>query len=498
MCATPVLNDAGGLSKTLRDVLTAARFTPEDILAKIGVYEAASIKERDPLLLMQRTGGGSRLETLIRLFLIEMAVDATALQNAIKPMTLEEWARMGLIETDGRVAAARFKLVPYQDMIIAYDLPDRLLAADSQDYVMGIGGSSLTLANLTVRKHSGATLDLGTGCGFQAFLAARHSDRVIAVDCNRRAVELSAFNARLNGISSVECREGDLFDPVEGITFDLIVSNPPFVISPETRYIYRDSGMAGDEVCRRIVRDVPRFLNENGICQILCNWAEFAGRDWRERLREWFQDSECDVWVMRNQSRDVATYAATWLRHTEKLETENLSERFGEWLAYYEKSGIEHVGGGVITMRRRTGKNNWFYADDGVDIMYGPSGDSVLNGIDMRDFLDEAHEDSALLPIPFLLCDDLRLIKQLKPENGVWVEETSQIQMARGLAHKGEIDPYMEQFLIRCDGGRTLGSLIGEMAVALGVEKPKIESTLCTMVRKMVEQGVLMPRLPGA
>jgi SAM-dependent methyltransferase len=498
MCATPVLKDIGGLSQALRDVLAAARFTPDDILATIGVCDAASIKERDPLLLVQRTRGGSPLETLIRLFLIEMAVDTVALQNAIKPMTLEEWVRMGLIEIDGKNAAAQFKLVPYQDMVIAYDLPRRLLAANSQDYVMGIGGSSLTLANLTVRRHSRTTLDLGTGCGFQAFLAAGHSDRVIAVDRNSRAVELSAFNASLNNFLCVECREGDLFGPVEGITFDLIVSNPPFVISPETRYIYRDSGMAGDEVCRRIVREAPRFLNEGGICQILCNWAEFAGQDWRERLKEWFEGSGCDVWIMRNQSRDVATYAATWLRHTEKLEIENLAERFAEWLAYYEKSGIEHVGGGVITMRRRTAKRNWFHADDGVDIMYGPSGDSVLNGFNVRDFLNEIHDDSELLPLPFLLCSDIRLVKQLMPQNGEWIEETSQIHMARGLANKGEIDPYMERFLIRCDGVRTLGNLIEEMAASLGVEQPKIESTLCRIVRVMIEKGVLIPRPPAA
>ena len=102
------------------------------------------------------------------------------------------------------------------------------------------------------------------------------------------------------------------------MTFDLIVSNPPFVISPESRYIYRDSGMAGDEVCRRICREAPRFMTDGGFCQIICNWAEYKGEDWRERLKTWFEASGCDVLVMRNQSRDVATYAATWLRHTEK------------------------------------------------------------------------------------------------------------------------------------------------------------------------------------
>ena len=141
-------------------------------------------------------------------------------------------------------------------------------------------------------------------------------------------------------------------------------------------------------------------------------------------------------------------------------------------------------------MRRRSGRRNWFHADDGVDTMYGPSGDSVLNGLDMRDFLNEVHEDSALLHIPFMLCSDVRLVKQLMPKNGEWAEETSQIHMARGLHHKGGIDPYMERFLIQCDGVRTLGEPYQADGSCAWGRQPRIESTLCDMVRRTVERGV--------
>jgi hypothetical protein len=130
--------------------------------------------------------------------------------------------------------------------------------------------------------------------------------------------------------------------------------------------------------------------------------------------------------------------------------------------------------------------------------MYGPGGDYILTGFDQRDFLDEAPEDAAMLQIPFVLCSDVRLVKQLLPADGEWVEETSQILMARGLAHKGEIDPHMERFLIRCNGTRTLESLVCEMATALGVEQQRIEPALCGMVRIMVQRGVLMPGRPDA
>lgn len=495
MSNSPVPHGTLEQCQALRAVLSAAGFTSQGILDTIGVTDSVSIRESDALLLMRRTRGGSPLETLIRLFLMEMPVDVGDLRRAVAPMTVEEWAGIGLVGIAGGSATARFRLSPWQDMVIASDSPGRLLSAEGHDYVMGIGGSSITLAIITIRRDSRRTLDLGAGCGFQAFLALRHSERVVAVDRNPRATEFAEFNARLNGFANLECREGDLFGPVEGMTFDLIVSNPPFVISPETRYIYRDSGMAGDEVCRRIVREAPAFLNEGGFCQILCNWAEYADQDWRERLRGWCEDTGCDVWVMRNQSRDTATYAANWLRHTERLETENLPERFEEWLAYYERSGIESVGGGVITLRRRNGVRNWFRADDGFETMLGPCGDQVMTGFAARDFLEGVTDDAALLRTAPRLCPDVRLVKQLKPLQGEWIAEAHQIHLSRGLANKGGIDPFVERFLICCDGTRSLESLMGEMAVSLSVEPDLIRTAVCDMARRMVERGVLLP--PG-
>ena len=284
----------------LRKVLATAGFDPQGILQAIGATDSVAIRESDLLLLMQRTAAGTPLDTLIRLFLIDVPVNAARLAEAIAPMVPAEWEEMGLIAVrDGR-AIAKIRLFPYQDMVIAYDVPRRLLTEDGGDYVVGVGGSSITLANLTIRNSCSRALDLGTGCGIQAFLATKHCNTVVATDRNPRAVALAAFNAKLNGFPGVELREGDLFEPVAGMTFDLIISNPPFVISPESRYVYRDSGMAGDEICRKIVREAPEYLSEGGFCQILCNWAEYGEADWKERLKSWFEGSGCDVLVMRN------------------------------------------------------------------------------------------------------------------------------------------------------------------------------------------------------
>jgi len=73
-------------------------------------------------------------------------------------------------------------------------------------------------------------LDMGTGSGVCAVLAARHARRVVAVDVNRAAVRCARINAQLNHLEQrIEVRHGDLFAPVAGERFDLILFNPPFL-----------------------------------------------------------------------------------------------------------------------------------------------------------------------------------------------------------------------------------------------------------------------------
>jgi SAM-dependent methyltransferase len=477
----------------LRGVLEAAGYTDAGILEALGVKDFPSIRGDDIPLLLRRTNQGTPLDTLIRLFLIEMPCDIEALRRAIRPTKLEKWVEAGLVQIDGESVVAAVKLLPFQNLVLAFDLPGRLQTAMGQDYVMGVASSTLTLANLTVRRHASLTLDLGTGSGIQALLAARHSDRVLAVDLNPRAVRLAAFNAKLNEISNVEWLQGDLFEPARGHSFDLVISNPPFVISPEMRYTYRDSGMEADRICRKIVRLAPEFLREGGYCQILCNWAEYTGQDWRERLASWFEGTGCDAWVIGSETRDAGTYASTWIRHTERAKTEHFAQRFEEWMAYYEEQRIHAISGGLITMRRSSGHANWFRADDAPEKMLGPCGEHIVLGFELRDFLETVRDDSTLLNTGLRVSPDVRLERQCVPSAEGWVEEAVQLHLTRGPAYSGRIDPYVANLVIGCDGERRLGDLVAEMAASLGVDPANMISTVCGVVRRLIERGFLLP-----
>lgn len=479
--------------RRLRDVFNSAGYNDKGVLECLAVKDFPSIRGNDVPLLLRRTKRSTPLDTLIRLFLVEVAVDVQRLKSAIRPMQLETWLEAGLVEISWNSVEAAVKILPYQNLWLAFDRTRMLQTNRRSNYVMGIGSSTLTLSNLVVRKNVGCTLDLGTGCGIQALLAARHSDHVVATDLNPRAVRMAEFNARLNGLTHVECVLGDLFEPVQGQRFDLVITNPPFVISPEKRYIYRDGGMPADDICRKIVQEVPHYLNEGGFCQILCNWIETIGQDWRQRLAGWFAGTGCDAWVMRSESRDAATYASTWIRHTERDNPDQYARRFEKWMAYYDQLDIEAISAGLITMRRSSDHANWFRADDALEKMLGPCGEYIVQGFELRDFIENTKDNEGLLEKRLWVSPHIRLERHFVPADEGWLESAQSIHLTQGLAYSGNIDPYVVNLIMRCNGRQRLKDLLSDMAASLGKDPAAIAPSFCDLVRGLIERGFLLP-----
>ena len=106
-------------------------------------------------------------------------------------------------------------------------------------------------------------LDMGTGSGICAVFAARRGAHVVAVDITALAVRCARLNALLNGVErQVEVRHGDLFAPVAGEQFDLIVFNPPyFQGQPEAPWEY---AWRSDDVIGRFAAGLPAALKPGG------------------------------------------------------------------------------------------------------------------------------------------------------------------------------------------------------------------------------------------
>ncbi|MFD4576254.1 HemK2/MTQ2 family protein methyltransferase [Streptomyces sp. NPDC058417] len=113
-------------------------------------------------------------------------------------------------------------------------------------------------------------LDLCTGSGVLALTAARRGCRVTAVDVSRRAVYAARWNARRAGVA-VRVRHGNLFEPVRGRSFDLVLANPPYVPAPDVGRAPRgaarawDAGRDGRLVLDRICHEGPGLLRPGGV-----------------------------------------------------------------------------------------------------------------------------------------------------------------------------------------------------------------------------------------
>ena len=91
---------------------------------------------------------------------------------------------------------------------------------------------------------------------------ARHCERVTATDVSPRALAFAAFNAQLNGVENIELVHGSWFEPVARRTFDLVVANPPYVVSPDAAFTYRDGNLERDEVARTVVEGAAAHLRD--------------------------------------------------------------------------------------------------------------------------------------------------------------------------------------------------------------------------------------------
>ncbi|MFT4009688.1 MAG: class I SAM-dependent methyltransferase [Nocardioidaceae bacterium] len=355
---------SAGVIDRLRAALMQAGFTYDGVASALGEEGHAALLRNETTPGLRRTRGGTPIETLTRLWPLQAAVSASEAEAAL-PGLVDPLCAAGFLEQSVSTVRARIDLRPYADSSdqggndwwVVSDLTPGLDGTGnrvSAHHVLGISAASTSLAQLTIREQVGSALDLGTGCGVQSLHLTQHVDSVVATDVNPRALAMARLNAALNEVS-YDVRDGSLYDPVHDDTFDLIVTNPPFVVSPGTGelLVYRDSGLPGDEVVRRVVTGAPDHLNDGGWCQVLANWVHVEGRPWEERLAGWLDGLGCDAWVVQREVTDPASYVELWLRDAGHDRSPDYLQRYDAWLGWLEEQGVTGIGFGWINLHKR-------------------------------------------------------------------------------------------------------------------------------------------------
>ena len=360
------------------------------------------------------------------------------------------------------------------------------------DHVLGISPAATSLAELTVRRPVVSALDLGTGCGVQSLHLAGHTRHVVATDVNPRALWIAGLNAELNSVS-IDLREGSFFEPVAGERFDLVVTNPPFVISPGTgeRLVYRDSGLPGDRAVEHIVREIPRHLTPGGYGQVLANWAILRDRSWDERLGEWIQPG-CDAWVVQREVLDPAQYVELWLKDAGLHGAPDYVQRYDAWLAWFAEQGIEGVGFGWLNLRRVDREQPVLRLEEWPYDVEQPLGGEVSDWARRTDAA-AATDDAALLGSRPVLRSDVRQETVGRP--GEEDPETIVLRQQRGMRRARQVDTAEAALAGACDGELAVGQILDAVAQLLGEDPAGLREATLPTVRELLADGFLEPGL---
>lgn len=484
----------------LRDALLGASFTADGLLDLLGAPAYAALARSETVPALRATRGDTPLETLVRLFLLQQPVPHA---RVVDVLPVDACLEAGwLARTDGGEIAATVDVRPYggpggEDWFIVSDLGCAVggasgIASRDEGVVLGVGGASTTLAGITVRTPVTAALDLGTGSGIQALHASRHATRVTATDVNPRALHITALTLALSGAPAADLREGSLFEPVkEGEAYDLIVSNPPFVISPGARLTYRDGGMGGDDLCRTLVQQAGERLTEGGFAQFLANWQHVEGEDWQDRLRSWVPRG-CDAWIVQREVQDVTQYAELWLRDAgdHRADPAEYEERYGAWLDEFEARKVKAVGFGWITLRRTGSAVPAVTAEEWPHPVEQPLGDAVRAHFARLDYL-RTHDDAALLGQHFRLAAEV--VQEQVGLPGAEDPEHVVLRQNRGMRRATKVDTVGAGFAGVCDGSMSAGRILDAIAQLLGEDPVLLRDRTPAQIRLLVEQGFLEP-----
>lgn len=361
----------------LKEDLVQANWTVDSVQETLGeaASQALSREQRIPALVeLESDHDSSAVKALTWLFILAQPLNVETLNEVLPQLGCAGAQQLGLVDSDGERATALVDLRPHQAQIgQTQSVYDWWIVSDQSEtqtgrpltagHVLGIGSATLSLLRMTVRDQVDSALDLGCGCGIQALYLSTHAQRVVATDISQRACDFTRFNAALNQ-REIEVRQGSLFEPVAGEAFQLITSNPPFVITPQSvrqdnLWQYRDGGMDRDNLIATVTSEGPSYLVPGGMLQMLANWEVVADEPWQHHPDKWLKKAQetagpLQAWVVQRDLLDCSQYAELWMRDSlgQSASREKWEEYYRLWLKDFATANVQAVGMGFMAIHR--------------------------------------------------------------------------------------------------------------------------------------------------
>ena len=462
----------------------------------------------------------SPVAVLTALFMLGEPVLATALDAALPRTGAAGAAVIGLVgePDEAGYVRARVDLRPHEAVDdageirwwVASDLGELVTGrALAPDHVLGIGGAGLTLAGLTPRTRVRNALDLGCGCGIQTLYLLRHAEHVVATDISERALAFTAFNAALAGVcvtgdpdagsggggGRLELLRGSLLEPVAGRRFDLIASNPPFVLTPPA---VREAGLplmeyrdAGGPVLPVLVAGLGEHLEPGAAAVMLGNWEHRGADSWREAVATWIPEG-LDGWVIEREVQDPVEYATMWLRDgglTPERDAEGFDAALGAWIDDFEVRGVQGVGFGYLIVHRPLrSRDPWRLLEEVTTSGQGVLGHHVAEVLEVRERL-AGLDDAAVADLRPVLAPDVTEERHFIP--GAAEPTVILLRQGGGLGRTIRASTVVAALAGVADGELSVGQIASAVVALTGEDAIGLRAEMVEATRHLIAVGFL-------
>ncbi|MCA9139176.1 MAG: methyltransferase [Planctomycetales bacterium] len=476
-------------AKRFRDVCCAAGYTEKRLRDATGLLVPPPTERVPPAVLEALLDGASPFHFLARLFFFGLPVDAHEASAALPTEFIRACLDCGLVAKDVDVLRPVALVVPVGDAFLASDLQVTAWQ-DEEHYVPPVCDAALHLASVAIRTPVKRMLDLCGGFALHGIISSPFCEEVVTTDLNPRAEAFALFNAALNECDNFKAVTGDMFDAVEGQRFDRILSNPPFIITPESATTFRFTPHELDGFIHRMLSEAPQYLNDGGVMQTICEWVEIDGQEWQERLRGWFDGNGCDVWILPANRQLPSTYANVVLRQTIADESQ-LASHQQEWTDYFHSQSVVAIHGGFIFFRRRQGKN-WFDVTQLTKPIRDSIGDAIVQGFRGRDRVFDESGDDSLLAERLRVAEGLRQVEYSHWKEFRWQRDSITLHVDNGVPVTIGIDEYVRCLLEKFDGRRAVAACLDLFAEEVGLPSESGRKQGLQIIHSMIRNGVLV------
>jgi SAM-dependent methyltransferase len=481
----------------LRHILQSCGFQNHEICRRLGI---GSIIDFVPTCDGRKTAVEIEqpVDAIIHLVLDGEFVAETTLQNLLPEGSIPVLERLGILARDPKRPGELYSTVtmyPAEETLLL--IGDRPGTPDGSPYTApadvvypGVIENTRHFMSTLPQTPCDAFLDIGTGSGVAALSAAsRYAKHAWGVDIAARSERFAEFNRRMNGIENATILRGDLYEPVRGLTFDRIVTHPPYVPAPQIKIIFSDGGPDGEQILAGIIQGLPQYLRVGGRFHTLVLGADCEGEAFEDRIRKWLgpKESEFDLVMVAHSLRPPMEFVA---RAVAKGKVGLTELRF--WADTWVRRRTEFLFYGSILIRRHAGDRRGITSRVMSNLGYGPDHqDWLLNW--ESDCEDPAFRVSLMDLHPALAPDsEMKVLHRLK--DGGFAPAAFALSTSTPFDSEVRCQDWMVGLLAECIGEGTWRDHYNR-ARRDGLISPETpEDEFAGLLRTLAGQGVLRIR----